>query len=102
MSPLNFVTVFVVFYCGLFVFGCVHRWVAVGHDAGGREGRVDARWRLRHRAVFNGGLGPCVCIQLGLVVVLWVVEVCLSFSIVGCFWMVISLVSNCMVDLVVA
>ena len=57
----------------------------MGHDAWGQEGHVDARWRLRHRAVFNGGLGLCVCVQLGLVVVVWVAEVCLSFSIVGCF-----------------
>jgi len=73
------VPVFVVFQCGLFVFRRVHSWVAVGHDAGGREGHLDARWRLRHRAVFNGGLGLCVCVQLGLVFVLWAVEVCLSF-----------------------
>jgi len=27
----------------------------VGHDARGRwEFHIDARWRLRHRAVFNG------------------------------------------------
>jgi len=57
----------------------------VGHDAGGREGHVDARWRLCHRAVFNGGLGLCVRVQLEFLVVVWVVEVCLSFSIVGCF-----------------
>ncbi len=57
----------------------------MGHDVGCREGHVDARWRLRHRAVFNGGLGLCVCVQLGLAVIMWVVEECLSFSIVGCF-----------------
>ena len=57
----------------------------MGHDDGDREGHVDARWRLRHRAVFNGGLGLCVCVQLGLAAVVWVMEVCLSFSIGGCF-----------------
>ena len=58
----------------------------MGHGARGWEGHVDARWRLRHRAVFNGGLGLCDCFQLELlVVVLWVVEVCLSFSNVWCF-----------------
>ena len=55
------------------------------HGAWGWEGHVDARWRLRHRAVLNGGLGLCVCIQLGLIVVLWAVEMCLSFSMVGRF-----------------
>ena len=57
----------------------------MGHDAGDREGHVDARWRLRHRAMFNGGLGMCLCVQLGLVDVEWVVEVFLLFSIFGCF-----------------
>ena len=59
-EPLGLVPVFVVLECGLFVFRCVHRWVAVGHDAGGREGHVDARWRLRHRALSNGCMGLCV------------------------------------------
>ncbi len=57
----------------------------MGHDAGGWEGHVDARRRLRHRAAFNGGMGLCVCVQLGLVVVLWVMEFFLYISIVGCF-----------------
>ena len=56
----------------------------MGHDARGWEGHVNARWRLRHRAVFYGGLGLCVGLQLMLVVVLWVVEVCLLFSNVRC------------------
>jgi len=55
----------------------------VGHDARGWEGHVDARWRLRHRAVFIGGLGLCDCFHLMLVLVMWVVEVCFSFSNVG-------------------
>ena len=85
MGPLGSVPDFVVFWCGLFVFGCFHRWVSVGHDARGWEGHVDARWRLRHRAAFNGGLGLCDCFQLVLVFVMWAVEVCLSFSNVGSF-----------------
>jgi hypothetical protein len=63
----------------------------VGHDARGWEGYVDARWRLRHRAVFNGGLGLCDCFQMEPVVVLWVVEVGLSFPNVGCFYTVFGL-----------
>ncbi len=58
----------------------------MGHDARGWEGNVDARWRLRRRAVFNGGLGMCDCFELMLVFVMWVVEVCLSFSNVGSFF----------------
>jgi len=57
----------------------------VGHDAGGWEGHVDARWRLRHRAVFNGGLGLCDSFLLMFVFVMWVVEDCLSFYNVGSF-----------------
>ena len=57
----------------------------MGHDARDWVGHVDARWRLRHRAVFNGGLGMCDCFQMKLVVVLWVVGVWLSFSNMGCF-----------------
>ena len=82
---LDSVPAFVVFQCVLFVLRRVHRWVAVEHDAGCREGHVDARRRLRHRALFNGGLGLCVCVQLGLVFVLRVVRVCISFTFVGCF-----------------
>jgi hypothetical protein len=64
----------------------------VGHDAGGREGHVDARWRLRHRVVFNGGLGLRVCVQLGLVVVVWVVEVrVFRFLLVGAFCLLFGL-----------
>ena len=86
VNPLGSVPVFVVFLCSLLVFGCVHRWVSVGHDARGWEGHVDARWRLRHRAVFIVGLGLCDCFQLVLVLVLWVVGIMyLSFSNVGCF-----------------
>jgi len=33
------------------------------HDAGGRESHVNARWRLRHRPVLNGGLGLWYCDQ---------------------------------------
>jgi hypothetical protein len=55
----------------------------VGHDARGWEDH--ARWRLRHRVVFNDGLGLCGRFQLVLVFVMWVVEVCLSFSDVGFF-----------------
>ena len=57
----------------------------MGHDARDWEGHVDARRRLRHRVVFNGGLGLCDCFQMELVVVLSVVGVCLSFSNVGCY-----------------
>ena len=57
----------------------------MGHDATGWEGHVDARWRLRHRAVFNGRLGLCDRFQLVLVFVMWVVEVCLLFSDVESF-----------------
>jgi hypothetical protein len=60
--------------------------VSVGHDARGWEGHGDARCRLRHRAVFNGGLGLCDWFRMVLVFVLWVVEVCLSFSDVGCLY----------------
>ena len=50
------IPVFVLFKCGLFVFGCVHG-VSVGHYVRCWECHADARWRLRHRALFNGGLG---------------------------------------------
>ena len=54
VRPLGSVPVFVLFECGLVVFRCVHRLIAVGHNAGDREDHVDARWCLCHRAVFNG------------------------------------------------
>ena len=84
-SSLGSVLVFVVFWCHLIVFRCVHRWVSVGHDARGWEGHVDARWRLRQRAVFNGGMSMCDFFLLMLVFVMWVVVECLSFSNVGSF-----------------
>ena len=58
----------------------------MGHDARSWEGHVDARWRLRHGVVFNGGLGLRGCFHLELVVVLWVVGVCLSFSNLWCLY----------------
>ncbi len=54
------------------------------HDARGWEGHVDARWRLRHRAVFNGGLGLCDCFHLMFFCDVGCGE-CLSFSNVGSF-----------------
>ena len=45
------------FLFGLFVCGCVCWWVAMGHDARGWECHIDARLRLRHRAVFNVSRG---------------------------------------------
>ena len=56
----------------------------MGYGARSWEGQVDVRWRLRHRDVFNGGLGMRGCLHLELVVVLWVEGVCLSLSNFGC------------------
>ncbi len=57
----------------------------MGHDARGWEGHMNARRCLRHRAMLNGGLGLCDYFQVVVVFVLRVVEVSLSFPIVGSF-----------------
>ena len=75
----------VLFYRGLFVFGCAPGWVPVGHNARCREGHVDARWRLRHRAVFNGWLWLFILVLVVLVVGMWVLWVYLSFFVDGGF-----------------
>ena len=55
------------------------------HDTRGWEGHVDARWCLRHRAVFNVGMSQCDWDQRISVAFLWVVGLCLEFSwCVGC------------------
>ena len=63
-EPLGFGFIFcsvLVWFVCIWMCTTVRRWVLVGHDARGWEGHVDARWRLRTRAVFNGGLGLCGC-----------------------------------------
>ncbi len=77
--------VFLLFLCGLFIVGRVRGWVPMGHYARSREGHVDARWRLRHRAVFNGWLWLFILVRVVLVVVMWVLWVYLSFFDVGGF-----------------
>ena len=50
----------------------------------GKQGHVEARCRLRRRAVFDRGMGLRGFFLLEWVVVLWVVGKCLSLSNIGC------------------
>jgi hypothetical protein len=52
----------------------------VGHDAGGREWHVNARWRLRHRAVFLWCAGSVVLRPRGVGCLLVVRGSVLAFS----------------------
>ena len=57
----------------------------MGHYARGREGHIDARWRLRHRAVFNGWQWLFILVRVVSVGVMWVLCVYFSFFVVGSF-----------------